>query len=71
MKWQAHLIQPTFITEYPAEVVRWRIMILAKSPTVLNSSSVVVLASNGFSRLNDAEDQAERFREQVNASKLQ
>ncbi|STE89185.1 lysyl-tRNA synthetase [Escherichia coli] len=42
-------------------------MLTRKSPTVLNSSSVVVKSVIGFSELNDAEDQAERFQEQVNA----
>ena len=61
------LIQPTFITAYPAEV----------SPLSRRNDTQPELAdrfelfiagremANGFSELNDAEDQAERFRAQV------
>ncbi len=61
------LMQPTFITEYPTEV----------SPLARRSDSNPFVTdrfeffvggreiANGFSELNDPEDQAERFRKQV------
>lgn len=61
------LMEPTFITEYPAEVSP-----LARrsdsDPFVTDRFEFFVAGreiANGFSELNDAEDQAERFRKQV------
>jgi lysyl-tRNA synthetase class 2 len=63
------LIQPTFITQYPTEVSP-----LARSsdadPTVTDRFELFIGAkeiANGFSELNDPEDQAERFLAQVRA----
>jgi len=61
------LMQPTFITEYPTEVSP-----LARrnddNPFVTDRFEFFVGGreiANGFSELNDAEDQAERFQQQV------
>jgi len=62
-----HLLQPTFITEYPTEVSP-----LARrsdhNPDVTDRFELMIGGrelANGFSELNDAEDQAARFHEQV------
>ena len=61
------LLQPTFITEYPTEVSP-----LARrndaNPEVTDRFELFIGGreiANGFSELNDAEDQAERFHAQV------
>lgn len=64
---EANLIQPTFITEYPAEVSP-----LARrndqDPEITDRFEFFIGGreiGNGFSELNDAEDQAQRFADQV------
>jgi len=64
---ESELLQPTFITEYPTEVSP-----LARSndadPSVTDRFELFVGGreiANGFSELNDPDDQAERFRRQV------
>ena len=66
-KAEEQLMHPTFITEYPAEVSP-----LArrndKNPFVTDRFEFFIGGrelANGFSELNDAEDQAERFRAQA------
>ena len=61
------LLQPTFITAYPTEISP-----LARlnddDPTVTDRFEFFIGGreiANGFSELNDPEDQAERFRKQV------
>lgn len=62
-----HLLQPTFITEYPAEVSP-----LARrndeNPEITDRFELFIAGreiANGFNELNDPEDQAERFRHQM------
>jgi len=64
---EKHLVQPTFVTEFPAEVSP-----LARKndrdPGIVDRFELFVDAkeiANGFSELNDPEDQAARFLEQV------
>jgi lysyl-tRNA synthetase class 2 len=66
---ESALIQPTFVTEYPAEVSPLSRRNDA-DPEVTDRFELYIAArelANGFSELNDAEDQAERFRLQVAA----
>ncbi len=68
---EARLREPTFITQYPAEVSP-----LARrndeDPFVTDRFELFIAGreiANGFSELNDPEDQAERFKAQVEAAK--
>lgn len=61
------LLNPTFITEYPTEVSPLARM-NDKNPEVTDRFELFIGGreiANGFSELNDPEDQAERFRAQV------
>jgi lysyl-tRNA synthetase class 2 len=64
---EKHLVQPTFVTDFPAEVSP-----LARrrdaDPELTDRFELFIDAkeiANGFSELNDPEDQAQRFQEQV------
>jgi lysyl-tRNA synthetase class 2 len=64
---ESKLQQPTFVTEYPAEISP-----LARrnddNPLVTDRFELFIATreiANGFSELNDAEDQAERFQAQM------
>ena len=64
---EEHLVQPTFITGYPTEVSP-----LSRrnddKPEITDRFELFICGreiANGFSELNDPEDQAERFRAQV------
>ena len=66
---EKHLIQPTFVTDFPAEVSP-----LARrrddDPELVDRFELFIDAkeiANGFSELNDPEDQAARFLEQARA----
>lgn len=64
---EEHLIQPTFVTEYPIEISP-----LSRrnddNPEITDRFELFICGNeiaNGFSELNDPEDQAERFKAQV------
>jgi lysyl-tRNA synthetase class 2 len=64
---EEHLQQPTFITQYPTEVSPLSRRNDA-NPNVTDRFELFICGremANGFSELNDPEDQAERFRAQV------
>ncbi len=64
---ESKLIAPTFITHYPTEVSPLARMSDA-DPFVTDRFELIIGGreiANGFSELNDPEDQAERFRKQV------
>ena len=69
---ESHLSMPTFVTQYPAEVSP-----LARcndeDPFVTDRFELFMGGreiANGFSELNDPEDQARRFKAQVDAKSL-
>jgi lysyl-tRNA synthetase class 2 len=66
---EAHLTQPTFITEFPAEVSPLS-RLNDDNPFFVDRFELYaggMEIANGFSELNDAEDQANRFKQQLAA----
>jgi len=64
---ERHLVEPTFVLEFPAEVSPLSRR-SDRDPEVADRFELFIDAkeiANGFSELNDPEDQAERFREQA------
>lgn len=67
--WEAHLVQPTFVVDFPLEVsplARKK----AADPTLTDRFEIYVAGrelGNAFSELNDPDDQRERFRNQMAA----
>ena len=64
---ESKLIQPTFLVSYPAETSPLSRR-NDKNPAVCDRFELFIAGreiANGFSELNDPEDQAERFKEQV------
>ena len=68
---ESNLIEPTFITEYPVEVSPLSRRMDADSSFVDRFELFICgnEIANGFCELNDPEDQAERFQDQVDAAK--
>ena len=68
---EPHLIQPTFITDFPIEVSPLSKRD-PKNPSIAARFELFIAGmeiANGFNELNDPFDQAERFHEQVKAHK--
>ena len=68
---ESNLIEPTFITDYPVEVTPLSRRMDAHSNFVDRFELFICgnEIANGFCELNDPEDQAERFQDQVDAAK--
>jgi lysyl-tRNA synthetase class 2 len=66
---EEHVWQPTYIVDYPIEVSPLA-RVSDTNPNLTDRFELFIAGreiANGFSELNDAEDQAERFKAQVSA----